>query len=314
MSKRLIFLMASLFTISAYAQIEDERIAEIDWTEDSTEVTTIQDIVKQQQIVSLNNSAERHFSDVWGRRSYINFAYNTATLSPKGTVLTGINNGTVKDMSSDWGVSFQYGRSYRLHKLPISNILQFCIDFTGIDLNVNHCKNVGEKTLYDSRQIVTKDNDEYYYYTPWNMEKYDFNYGMSIGPSLTLAPFTSVSQKELHYLKFQLYYHIGYHVSFLYMPNDKEADMNDAKQQYDDAGQIIKEYRYKQEMADNFKMDWGHGLINSFGLNVSWKFIGIGYEYRTANLKYKAINTGQYGDDKYEFSNSISRVYLQLRL
>ena len=306
MSKRLIFLMASLFTISAYAQIEDERIAEIDWTEDSTEVTTIQDIVKQQQIVSLNNSAERHFSDVWGRRSYINFAYNTATLSPKGTVRTGINNGTVKDMSSDWGVSFQYGRSYRLHKLPISNILQFCIDFTGIDLNVNHFKSVGNKPLYDSRQIEIKD-DGYNYYTPWNMEKYDFNYGMSVGPSLTIAPFVSVSQKELHYLKFQLYYHIGYHVSFLYMPNDKSADMNDADP--DD-----EEYKYKQEMADNFKMDWGHGLINSFGLNVSWKFIGIGYEYRTANLKYKAINTGQYGDDKYEFSNSISRVYLQLRL
>lgn len=215
-------------------------------------------------------------------------------------------------MSSDWGVSFQYGRSYRLHKLPISNILQFCIDFTGIDLNVNHFKSVGDKPLYDSRQIVIKD-DGYNYYTPWNMEKYDFNYGMSVGPSLTLAPFTSVSQKELHYLKFQLYYHIGYHVSFLYMPNDKEADMNDAKQ-YDDAGEDNEEFKYKQEMADNFKMDWGHGLINSFGLNVSWKFIGIGYEYRTASVKYKAINTGQYGDDKYEFSNSTSRVYLQLRL
>ena len=267
MRKRLFFLMASLFTISAYAQIEDERIADIDWTEDSTEVITIQDIVQQQQIVSVNNSAERHFSDVWGRRSYINFAFNTVTLSPQVTVPTGINNGTVKDMSSDWGASFQYGRSYRLHKLPISNILQFCIDFTGIDLNVNHFKSVGEGKLYDSRQRINEGNS-FYYYTPWNLEKYEFNYGMSIGPSLTIAPFTSVSQKELHYLKFQLYYHIGYHVSFLYMPNDKDADMNDATQ-YDE------EYKYKQEMADNFKMDWGHGLINSFGINMSWKFIGI---------------------------------------
>lgn len=306
MRKRLFFLMASLFTISAYAQIEDERIADIDWTEDSTEVITIQDIVQQQQIVSVNNSAERHFSDVWGRRSYINFAFNTVTLSPQVTVPTGINNGTVKDMSSDWGASFQYGRSYRLHKLPISNILQFCIDFTGIDLNVNHFKSVGEGKLYDSRQRINEGNS-FYYYTPWNLEKYEFNYGMSIGPSLTIAPFTSVSQKELHYLKFQLYYHIGYHVSFLYMPNDKDADMNDATQ-YDE------EYKYKQEMADNFKMDWGHGLINSFGINMSWKFIGVGYEYRTASLKYKAINTGQYGDEKYKFSNSTSRVYLQLRL
>jgi hypothetical protein len=307
MRKRLIFLMASLFAISAYAQIEDGKVADIDWTEDSTEVTTIQDIVKQQQILSLNNSAERHFADVWGRRSYINFSYNTTTLSPQGTVPTGINGGTVNDMKSDWGASFQYGRSYRLHKLPISNFLQFCIDFTGIDLNVNHFKSVGEKPLYDSRQRVEKGYNDYHYYTPWNLEKYEFNYGMSIGPSITIAPFTSVNQRNLHYLKFQFYYHIGYHVSFLYMPNDKDADMNDA-------GPADTEYKYKQEMGDNFKMDWGHGLINSFGVNMSWKFIGVGYEYRTAKVKYKATNTGQFGDDKSDFSNTTSRIYLQLRL
>ena len=272
MRKRLIILMTSLFAISAYGQIEDEKNVEIDWTEDSTEVTSIQDIVKQQQIVSLNNSAERHFADVWGRRSYIN-----------------------------------YGRSYRLHKQPISNFLQFCIDFTGIDLNANHFKSVGEKPLYDSRQRVVNGVNDYHYYTPWNLEKYEFNYGMSLGPSITIAPFTSVSQKNMHYLKLQFYYHIGYHVSFLYMPNDKDADMNDAVQTDID-------YKYKQEMGDNFKMDWGHGLINSFGLNISWKFIGVGYEYRTAKVKYKATNTGQFGDDKYEFSNSTSRIYLQLRL
>ena len=53
--KRKILLLASLFAFSAYAQDvnEDERMANIDWSEDSTDVTTIQDIIKQQQKVSL---------------------------------------------------------------------------------------------------------------------------------------------------------------------------------------------------------------------------------------------------------------------
>ncbi len=314
MKKRLTLFMACFFAIQAFAQTENEdnRTANIDWTEDSTEVITIKDIVNQQQKVSVSHDIERHFLDVWGRRSYLNVSYNSTTLSPKGTVPTGVNNGTVKDMKSDWGLSLQYGRSYRLHKTPVSNILQFCIDYTGIDLNVNHFKSVGDpKGLYDSRNKIEVKQDyktTSYFYTPWNMEKYEFNFGMSLGPSVTIAPFTSSDNRGLHYLKFNAFYHIGYHISLLYMPNDKDADLNDGS----DITYTSK--KDKEDMAENLKMEWGHGLIHSFGFNISWKVIGIGYEYRMASLKYKSMNTSSYGSEKYDFKSSTNRIYIQFRM
>ena len=311
--KRKILLLASLFAFSAYAQDvnEDERMANIDWSEDSTEVTTIQDIIKQQQKVSTTHATERHFEDVWGRRSYFNIVYNSATLSPKGSVLTGvsdINGGRAKDMSSDWGLSIQYGRSYRLHKTPINNMWQFYIDYTGIDLSANHFKKEGGSQVYDSRsKFLPKDSKDSCYYIPWNMEKYEFSYGMSIGPSLTFAPFINNNNPGLHYLKFNLYYHLGYHISFLYMPNDKDADRNPAVNKTD------KNYTDKEKMNDETKLDWGHGFMHSFGFNISWKFIGLGYEYRTASLSYKSI-TDSFGKDKYDFNSNYSRIYLQIRM
>lgn len=314
MKKKWTILLASLFAFSAYAQNEYEvdRISNIDLSEDSTEVTTITDIVKQQQKVSSTHDIERHYLSVWGRRSYLNIAFNNTKLSPKGAVPTGVENGTVKEMKTDWGVSLQYGRNYRLHKRPISNLLQFYIDYTGIDLNVNHYKAEGNgKGLYDSRnKIEIKEGykTDSYFYFPWNMEKYEFNFGMSLGPSLTLAPFTSSNSRGMHYLKFNFYYHIGYHISLLYIPNDADADLNDA------TDKSSSDYKNKEDMADNLKMQWGHGLINSFGLNISWKAIGVGYEYRSAKLKYKSMNKSSYGSDKYDFNSSTNRVYLQFRL
>jgi len=316
MKKKLILITLCFFTFSAYAQdvYEDGVNANIDWSEDSTDVTTINDIINQQQKVFSNRSTDRHFSSVWGRRSYINLSFNNTTLSPKDAVPTGVDGTMVKDMKSDWGVSFQYGRSYRFHKTPISNVLQFNFDFTGIDLNVNHFKAEGNgKGLYDSRnKIEIKQNykTESYFYMPWNMEKYEFSFGMALGPSITLAPFTSVNSQGLHFLKFNFYYHIGYHISLIYMPNDKDADLNTGI----DTENTYSSTKNKEDMADNLKMEWGHGLMQTFGLNVSWKAIGLGFEYRTASAKYKAMSTNSFGSDKYKFGNTSSRIYIQFRM
>ena len=297
MNKRKILLMASLFALSAFAQneYEDDRMSNIDWSEDSTEVTTIKDIIKQQQKVTTNNATEKHYSDVWGRRSYFNFSYNSETLSPKGSVPTGL--GDVKDMNNDWGLSIQFGHNYRLHRNPISNILQFCIDYTFIDLSANHFKTTGQ---YSSKTKDASTSSKYYF--PWNIEKYDFNFGMSLGPSITLAPFTSNENRALHFLKFNLYYHIGYHISMLYAPTEDSADKQDGTN------------KGMEAISDAVKMQWGHGLTHSIGFNISWKFIGLGYEYRHGSLDYKAVDTSTFGSDKNEFTSSVNRFYIQIRM
>lgn len=316
--KRTIAVSAAFFFALAVAAQEDVSTTgttgNIDWSEDSTEIVTIQDIINIQQKQTNRNATENHFDNVWGRRGFFNFAFNGSKLKPQGNYETGLselNNGKVAEMKSDWGFTLQYGRSYRLHKQPISNLLSFYIDYTGIDLTVNHFKSESGPKLYNSAAVKRNPNGtDSCYYMPWNLEKYEISYGMTIGPSVTVAPFNTMSNQELHFLKLNLYYHIGYHASMIFMPDDEGADKNEVNPL---TSPRIDRERH-ETVADNLKMAWGHGLTHSFGLNVSWKTIGLGFEHRSRTVKYKVANTSDFGKDKYEFSVPDNRIYLQLRM
>ena len=304
MKRKLILILTCLLSTAVFAQVEnDDNKVVIDWSEDSTDITTIQDIIKVQQQVTNRNVTEQHFADVWGRRGYFNFSYNTTKLSPKGNYPNGLDNGPVGELKSNWGASIQYGRSYRLHKKPISNVALFNIDYTGIDLNVNHFEAIGNGTYKYNSSIKQPKNEDgiEYYNLPWNMEKYEVNYGMTLGPSLTLAPFNLLSGNGLHYIKFNVFYHIGYNISMIYSPNDKKLDENQSGEDF-------------QAMESNLKMAWGHGMMQSFGFNISWKAIGIGFEHRSSTIKYKAMNTKDFGKNEYEFSSATNRISLQIRM
>ena len=304
MKKLLILSMISLFGIDAIGQnvTELDRQANIDWSEDSTEIMTVEDIVKTQQGLTSNQFEESHFKDVWSRKGYLNLSYNTTTLKPDETIPTGVpelNGGIVPELKSKWGVSLQLGRNYKLHKKPISNILQFYIDYQYIDLNLNFFEQDGNG-LYDTSQRLPSDSKKFY--IPWNLKKYEVNYGMALGPSITVAPFNNMSNKGLHYLQFNMWYNIGYHASLLLMKNDEDADINKGG------------YSNEDKVREGIKMNLGHGLTSAFGFSLTWKFIGIGYEYRSASLKYQSLDKDTYGDDKYKFKSSTSRVFLQFRL
>ena len=301
MKKPLILFAVCLSAVSVTGQnVNNPNLpANIDWKEDTTEIVTVADIVKTQQDLTVKNFREAHYQDVWARNNYVNVAYNSVTLSPDDNVPTGMGSAFAPDFKSNWGLSVKLGTSYKLHKNPISNVLQFYIDYSYIDLNINHFGQEGSVPLYDT-SVKTPGGD---YYTPWNLEKYEFNYGMSVGPSISLAPFTSTNSKGLHYLRFNIYYHLGYHISLLNLISDEAADANIGVKN----GDIDK-------VRTSTKLDMGHGLISSFGFSVTWKFIGLGYEYRAASLKYKPLESSLYGSDDYKFKNSTSRVFLQFRM
>ena len=226
MKKKLFFSVACLF-ISVCSFGQDVNAAglqgDVIQKGDTAQVTTINDIIKMQQEVTSMNFRDSHYRKVWGRKSYLNVAYNNTTLTPDGVVETGVayNEGNAPEYKSNWGLSLQVGRNYALHKRPIANILQFNFDYTFIDLNVNHFKAENDgKDLYDSRAILPGTTDMFY--TPWNLEKYDINYGMAVGPSVTVAPFTHTNYAGLHHLKFNVYFHIGYQAALLYMKKDMD--------------------------------------------------------------------------------------------
>lgn len=310
MKRHIPFFVACMLAITASAQEDstyvvdnagavDNSTVKLELQDDSTDVMSVNDIINELQDVNTRHTMEKHIDDIWARRSYLNLSYCSAQLMPQENIALGYDGRNVPDYKSSWGLSLQSGRSYRLHKKAISNMLQFNIDYTWVDLNVNHFDMEADANgkAYDSS---VKNGDDYY--IPWNLEKYEFNYGMNLGPSITFNPLTGMSSKDAHYLQFYMYYHFGYHVSGLYMVNEEKADLN------------TEENIYYEDMADNTKINWGHGTTSSFGFSVVWKFIGLGYEHRVANIKYKAISTDDFGEKTYKFKSSLNRIYIQFRL
>lgn len=320
MKRELLLACFGLATMAGSAQVTlEQKLANIDWKEDTTEIVTIDDIIKMQQEVTLRTNTKKHFEKVWGYRSYVNLTYNMAKLSPSDPIPTGIGTETVPDFKSNWGGALQVGRSYRLHKTPIANVAQFCLDYTGIDLSLNHYKKDADgKNLYDSRQkwdVKDRSGNTVkgpYYYIPWRLEKYELDYGMRLGPSITLAPFTLTDSKVLQFIKLNAYFHMGYQVSASLLVNDGKADVS---QEPEDLGddEVWAEEADHEKMEGGAKFQWGHGFYTAMGANLSWKFIGIGYELRNSKLGLKSADTKNYGDVSYDFKMNFSRVYLQIR-
>ncbi len=321
MKKIILLCSLALCGASAYAQTIENLNVVLDAAEDTTSVATIADIVAIQERVNTQNSTAAHKSKVWGRKTFINVSYSNTKLKPEDKIVLGFPNpgeGEVPDFKSDWGVALQLGHSYNLHKKPIANILQFNLDFTYIDLAANRFKSEqgivtkdedgkDRELLYNNGNIrpkteVTnkKDEDKDIRYIPWNLEKYDISYGMNLGPSITVAPFTYLNMPQLHFIKLNAYYHIGYQASILWMQNKDGADAITPP--------------YKGYSDDSVKLNWSHGLTQSFGVNLSWKAIGVGFEMRKANYLYTAVETKTYGHDSYKFKGSSSRIYLSFRL
>ena len=303
--KTIIFLVAGLLSVSAHAQTDD-KMDNIDWQEDSTEIVSVQDIINEQQQLTAHHLRESHFSDVWRRNSYINLSYTTSELEPDCDILAGYKNEKLGTLKSKWGLSFQSGRSYRLHKEPIANTVQLNIDYTWIDLTVNYFEKIGDGPFYYN-SLDKRNGEDDTYMMPWNLKKYEASYGMNIGPSISICPFNYIDVPQLHYLQLHFYYHIGYQLTGILISNDEDADENIATGYSDEAK------RHKQ-MKDNLKGEWGHGLMNSFGFSVTWKRIGIGYEHVSAKPTLKPLTTGDFGKDDDKFKISRSRLFIQFRM
>lgn len=307
------FIIAASMACACTAQAQDiNSIPNLDLEEDSTGVASVSDIVKMQQEVLSNKVAGRHFENVWKRRSFFNMSWTESKMKYKGDKKTGND---IDDFKSDWGVTLQSGTNYRLHKKPIAKMINIALDYSWLNLNVNHIKDADHEDgefLYNStkKNVVSGESgktDEYYVY-PWKLEKYEANYGMTLGPSITIAPFVPLGVKQLDYLKIQAYYHIGYSASFLYTLNKEKFDENQNPSQSN--ADAYKDYN---TMKDNLKLQWGHGMTSTFGFNIFWKRVGIGYERTTGTFKYKNFNTGDFGREKTKFTNEYSRIYLTIR-
>nr|WP_122121284.1 hypothetical protein [Alistipes megaguti] len=123
---------------------------------------------------------------IWkDRAKYFNIGYVKQTLTDK--TFGG-------DITSDFGVSLSYGKTYYLHKKPIAGMIKFGLDWTWLDINY-------AKSTWNTIDSSTKEVS--------SSAMHQAEIGMQFGPSVTINP--------VHHLKVSGYFRVTPSYSGLYM-------------------------------------------------------------------------------------------------
>ena len=246
---------------------------------DTTRVTTLEDIIATETKSKTDNDIAERQRDAWGKNTYLNISLNKTEFSSEEFPST--NKPFAREYDSDLSVGLQFGHTFNFHKNPIGSVLFIGLDYTWTDLNYSTFKEIETP-----KEFQDGDNAKV---LPWHHKKTLLSYGMSVGPSMTFYPFTSMRKKGTDKIRLQLYFHVGYNVQ----------------------GAIISKVNDNTDIKDQWA--WGHGLYTAFGGNISWNFIGVGYEIRNDNsLNFKAAQK-VFDTGKMKAKENTSRFYLQFR-
>lgn len=217
----------------------------------------------------------------WKRNTYINLIYH---LSHKmsSDEFPSTSAPFSAEYDSKWGFGVQWGHTFNFHSRPIASGLFFGLDFTWLDFEFNKFDKENTPAGYSHGEQVHN--------MPWHNEKTTIGYGLSLGPSMSVFPFASVSNSAINNVRLHLYFHVGYGIE----------------------GALIKDAVIKDGATKN-GYGYGHGLYTSFGANLSWKCIGFGYEFRNdGKIRYK-VTEQDYDTGKLHMKEKTGRLYLQFR-
>ena len=305
--KKSFFLLCFAFLAQlAFAQTDNTVVSQLDYEEDTLNVTSLQDIINTQELVFDKSFRNKVIQGVWKQKKYFTVSYVNYELKGKDLYLynkkTDKYNEKDSTFKSDWAVSIKRSRTIKLHKRPISDILQFGLEFSALDLSVSHFKK-NENAYFNSQLKYTVTDDEGnkndYYYMPFGSEMYNLSYGLHLGPSITIAPFTPLKSRGLANIRLQGYFTIGYRAAFSILTNNEDMDVNTDRDSED-----------FEKVNDVIKCNWATGLTTAWGIRFNWKRIGISYEVVKGDLKYKSFSTKIFGKNKYNFSETAKRISL----
>lgn len=245
---------------------------------DTTRVTTLNDIINQESKNKINVSYDQHLRNIFGKTDFFNISYNKTELSsdefPIGAALTGHN-----EFKNKFGVGIQWGKTFNLNKKALGDVMFVGIDATWMDLNFNQ---------YDKGDITPGFGEETGVLIkpmPWHNKKTTLDYGISVGPSITLYPFIPLHSNTADHIRLNGYFHLGY------------------------KGEVF----FINEVAEKTQHAWGHGLFTAFGGSLTFNFIGVGIEVRNDNINVKHVDKKEYGEQKMKFKEKVTRFYLQFR-
>lgn len=312
MKTRFIFFAGILlFTMHIFAQTDLHDNSVLDFEEDTTNVTSLDDIIKMQNLVYSKSFRSDVIKGIWKRKNHFSITYAQTTLSGENIDIYDATESKFKKMNyeykSDWAANIKRSRTYAFHKNAIADMISFGLEFTSIDLSVNHFKK-DSTAKYDSYITREEKNEDEqvasYHYLPWGSEMYTFSFGMNIGPSIIIAPFARLNSPGLAHIRIQGYFTVGYRGSLMLMSGDDKMDVR-----YPDRNK----YPYSQSferVSDSNKLSWSHGLTTAWGIRLNWKGIAVGFEMINAKHNLSPVETKIYGHPKYKFTESSMRLSL----
>lgn len=213
----------------------------------------------------------------WNRKKCWNIGYSVPTLERR--------DGTFMDWEADYAVSVKNVRSLYFHKKPLGGMVKIGLDYSLLDftyskLQLKHIEGVaaGEDTSLPSdpsapsAPSVSDGFDEIVSEDPSGsiLDLLGFNLGMhKLDQTFSVGPRITVN--PIDHLMVGVYFHGGFTASGI-LEND------------------------------NFSYGFGHTLAS--GLCVSYKVIGVGFEYLWGKVKYNQIDFEEMEIDGNNFSYS----------
>ena len=217
---------------------------------------------------------------IWKRKKHISISFSAQNMEDADNPLN-------MKFKSQAGFTFDWGKTFYLHKKPIANLMKIGLDWSWINLSFAKYKSgsgihsnwsAGDYSNYDD-----DDDDDYGYDDEdddFNLDidlgVYSLSAGMSVGPSFTFAPFYNTG-KGLQHLLAQTYFHVTPSYTGIIMTENDETEVY-------------------------------HGYTTYFnwGINVSYKLISVGYEYRWGKSRFNqmSLDFDDDGEDESETTPS----------
>lgn len=243
---------------------------------------TIEQIIGTESQLTTQRDRATHYQEVWKNTRYFSLSYDATQFS--STNFPTLDATYESQYNNKIGVGLQLGKTFLFHKKPIGTFLFVGLDYTGMDLSYNSYGTSEAAPLYDM-------GTQKPFNLPWHNKKWTLDYGMSIGPSLTLYPFTALGNKGADKIRIHAYFRLGYHLGLLCVNDVVSLPKN---------------------VSEN-EMAWANGLSTDFGVNLTWDVIGLGYEVRkissfTIHQIDKDFQTGQFTGRQL-----MSRFYIHIK-
>ncbi len=268
-----ISLFAAFSVSTAMAQTDSASIAL------QNKLDSLQNTVATLQQKEDDRSKNEYDQAVWKRHKYFGIGFSSQKM-------TDAEDAANMEYKSEVGFALDWGKTFYLHKKPIANLLKVGIDWSYINLSFAKYKS-GKGININTPSSGDLDNydDDYDYDDDYGLDMdlgvYSLAAGMSVGPSFTFAPFYNTG-KGLQHILAQTYFHVTPSYTGIISSEDGEDGETEIKS--------------------------GYTTYFNWGLNVSYKMISVGYEYRWGSSKFNSFSLDMDEGDESESTDSEENV------